>query len=116
MENFKIWLSENLSWFGFVLMCLTGSIVAHIKAYEAANSIWTIRQHYWGLIRRMIYGAMAGMMVYALHLEYNWSGPLSFVATGISSIFASDFFDFLWITAKAYVRKRLGLDAETGSK
>lgn len=109
MDNFRAWLTENLSWLGFVLMCLMGSVVAHIKAFEAANVEWTFKQHYWGLIRRMIYGAMAGMIVYALHLEYNWSGPLSFVATGISSIFASDFFDFLWITAKAAVRKRLGL-------
>jgi len=49
-------------------------------------------------------------MVYQLHIEYQWSGPLSYVATGISAIFASDMFDFLWITVKAYVRKRLGLE------
>lgn len=109
MDGVKLWLSENFAWFGFVVMCILGSIVAHIKSYEAANATWTIHQHFWGLVRRGVYGGMAGLMVYYLHLEYQWSQPLSYVGTGIAAIFASDFFDFLWITAKEYVRKKLGL-------
>lgn len=109
MDGFKQWMTENLSWMGFLLMCVLGSIVAHVKAYEAVGVEWGLRQHAWGLVRRLIYGATAGLMVYALHLEYHWSQPLSFVGTGIASIFASDFFDFVWTTGKAWIRKRLGV-------
>jgi hypothetical protein len=110
MSALEIWLAKNLSWLGFVVMCVLGSIVAHIKNYESANVEWTVRQHFWGLVRRGIYGAMAGLMVYYLHLEYQWSGPLSYVITGIAAIFASDVFDFMWITGKAWIRKKLGLE------
>lgn len=116
MAALEIWIVKNLGWLGFVIMCVLGSIVAHIKSYEASNVEWSVRQHFWGLFRRLIYGTMAGLMVYQLHIEYQWSGPLSYVATGISAIFASDMFDFLWITVKAYVRKRLGLEAQNDNQ
>ena len=114
MEQIKIWVSENLSWLGFLVMWVMGSIVAHLKAYESSSVEWTMRQHTWGLMRRLIYGTLAGLMVYQLHIEFKWSDPLSFVATGISAVFAADFFDFLWITAKAWARKKLGLDQPNG--
>lgn len=109
VQLLKAWLIENATIFGFGIMMILGGLVAHIKAYEASAIEWTLRQHSAGIIKRMIYGATAGLMVYYLHLEYSWSQPLSFVATGIASIFASDFFDFLWVTAKEWVRRKLGL-------
>lgn len=115
MAALEIWFIKNLGWLGFVIMCVLGSIVAHIKAYETANVEWSVRQHFWGLFRRLIYGTMAGLIVYQLHIEYQWSGPLSYVATGICAIFASDMFDFMWITGKAWVRKKLGLDNGGGN-
>ena len=116
MAAIEIWFVKNLGWLGFVIMCVLGSIVAHIKAYETANVEWSVRQHFWGLFRRLIYGTMAGLMVYQLHIEYQWSGPLSYVATGISAIFASDAFDFLWVVIKAKARKILGLEAQNGDQ
>lgn len=115
MAALEIWFAKNLGWLGFVVMCVLGSIVAHIKNYEQSNREWTIREHLWGLLRRGIYGALAGLMVYYLHLEYRWSEPLSYVGTGIAAIFASDFFDFLWVTAKAWVRKKLGIDSNNAN-
>jgi len=109
MDAIKGWLNGNIAWIGFVVMCILGSVVAHVKSYEAANAEWTVKQHFWGLVRRVLYGSMAGLMVYNLHVEFEWSEPLSYVGTGIAAIFASDFFDFIWITVKAYIRKRLGL-------
>ena len=97
MAALKLWMVENLSWLGFVIMTILGSVVAHIKAYEAANMEWAVSKHFWGIVRRMIYGATAGLSVYFLQIEYHWSQPLSFVGTGIATIFAADFFDFLWI-------------------
>ncbi len=116
VQALKLWLAENISWLGFVVMTVLGSVVAHIKAYEAAAVEWALHVHFWGIVRRIIYGTLAGLMVYNLHIEFQWSQPLSFVGTGIATIFASDFFDFLWITAKEWVRKKLGLSPEKGEK
>lgn len=116
VQALKLWLAENISWLGFVVMTVLGSVVAHIKAYEASAVEWALNVHFWGIVRRMIYGTLAGLIVYNLYIEYHWSQPIAFIVTGITTIFASDFFDFLWITAKDYIRKKLGLSPEKGEK
>lgn len=110
MAALEIWALKNLGWLGIALMCVLGSIVAHIKKYEASNVEWTARQHFWGIVKRLIYGALAGMMVYQLHLEYQWSGPLTYVFTGIVAIFASEFFDLLFFL----VKRKLGFNDNGG--
>lgn len=97
MTALELWIFKNLGWLGFVIMFLLGSVVAHVKTYEASNRVWTVSEHFWGLVRRIIYGSMAGIFVYLAHLEYQISDPLSYICTGIAAIFASDFFDFLWV-------------------
>jgi hypothetical protein len=108
MAAIEIWVIKNLGWLGFVVMCILGSVVAHIKAYEESKVEWTVRKHVWGVIRRLVYGATAGLMVYQLHIEYSISGPLAHVATGVVAIFASDFFDLLW----NIVKRRIGFNTE----
>lgn len=110
MAALELWIVKNLGLVWLAVMVILGSLVAHLKSYEASAVEWTARQHFWGIVRRLIYGTMAGIFVYWLRIEYGWSEPLSHVITGIAAIFASDAFDFLWITGKAYVRKKLGLD------
>ena len=109
MAALEVWFAKNLGWLGIVVMCMLGSVVAHIKNYEQSNREWTVKEHFWGLIRRVIYGAMSGLIVYNLHIEYRWSEPMTYIITGVTAIFASDFFDFLWVTAKEWARKKLGL-------
>lgn len=110
MASIEVWLAKNLGWLGFVIMCILGSVVAHIKKYEASDVQWTPRQHFWGIVRRLFYGALAGIMVYMLHIEYQWSGPLTYVFTGIVAIFASEFFDLLFFL----VKRKLGLNSNGG--
>jgi len=110
LEILGIWVMKNLGLLGIALMVILGSLVAHLKSYEASTVEWTTRQHFWGIVRRLIYGTMAGFLVYFLRQEYHWSEPLSHVITGIAAIFASDAFDFLWVVIKAKARKILGLE------
>ena len=105
MLALEIWIAKNLGWIGFIIMFLLGSVVARVKNYEQSNREWTVREHFWGLVRRVIYGAMAGIFVYLMHLEYRWSEPMSYIFTGIAAIFASDLFDFLWVK----MREKLSL-------
>lgn len=112
MAALEIWAVKNLGLIGLAIMVILGSLVAHLKSYEASNVEWSTKQHIGGIIRRLIYGTMAGFIVWNLRLEYGWSEPLSHVITGISAIFASDAFDFLWITGKAWVRRKLGLSED----
>lgn len=108
MAALELWLAKNLGWLGIAVMCILGSIVAHIKKFEASDTEWTTRQHFWGIVRRLFYGALAGIMVYLLHLEYGWSGPLTYVFTGIVAIFASEFFDLLFFL----VKRKLGFNGD----
>ena len=112
MAALELWIVKNLGLVGLAVMVILGSLVAHLKSYETSAVEWTAKQHFGGIVRRLIYGTMAGCIVYFLRLEYGWSEPLSHVITGIAAIFASDAFDFLWITGKAYVRKKLGLSED----
>lgn len=114
MAALEIWIAKNLGLLGVVVMIVLGSLVAHVKNYESSKREWSKNEHFWGIIRRMIYGSMAGIIVYQLHLEYHFSQPRAFIYTGIAAIFASDMFDFLWITSKAWVRKKLGLENDNG--
>ncbi len=105
MAALEIWILKNLGFIGVAVMVILGSTVAHIKNYEQSNREWSTREHFWGLVRRMIYGSMAGIFVYLLHIEYHFSEPMSYIFTGIAAIFASDLFDFLWIK----MREKLSL-------
>jgi len=116
MAALEIWAVKNLGLIGIALMVILGSLVAHLKNYEASSVEWTAREHFWGIVRRLIYGTMAGFLVYFLRQEYHWSEPLSHVITGIAAIFASDAFDFLWVVIKAKARKILGLEAQNGDQ
>jgi len=112
MAAIELWAVKNLGLIGLAIMVILGSLVAHLKSYEASNVEWSTKQHIGGIIRRLIYGTMAGFVVYFLRQEYHWSEPLSHVITGIAAIFASDAFDFLWVVIKAKARKILGLEAQ----
>lgn len=114
LEIAAVWVTKNLGLLGISVMVILGSLVAHIKQYEQSTVEWTARQHFWGIIRRLIYGAMAGFIVWNLRIEYGWSEPLSHVITGIAAIFASDAFDFLWLVIKSKARKYFGLGSSDG--
>lgn len=116
MAAVEIWLAKNLGLLGIALMVVLGSLVAHLKSYEASAVEWTARQHFWGIVRRLIYGTMAGIFVYWLRIEYGWSEPLSHVITGIAAIFASDAFDFLWLVIKSKARKYFGLGEQNDNQ
>lgn len=105
MSVLEIWIAKNLGMLGAVVMVILGSLVAHVKRYEASEREWSIKEHVGGIFKRLLYGSMAGIFVYLLHLEYHFSEPMSYIFTGIAAIFASEWFDFLWVK----VREKLSL-------
>jgi len=105
MTALEIWIAKNLGVIGAVVMVVLGSLVAHVKRYEASEREWSVKEHVGGIFRRILYGTMAGIFVYLLHLEYKFSEPMAYIFTGIAAIFASEWFDFLWVK----VREKLSL-------
>lgn len=105
MTALEIWIAKNLGFIGAVVMVVLGSLVAHVKRYEASEREWSVKEHAGGIFKRLLYGSMAGIFVYLLHLEYHFSEPMAFIFTGIAAIFASEWFDFLWVK----VREKLSL-------
>ena len=116
MAALELWIVKNLGLVGLAVMVILGSLVAHLKSYEASAVEWTARQHVWGIIRRLVYGAMAGFIVWNLRLGCGRSEPLSHVITGIAAIFASDAFDFLWLVIKSKARKYFGLGEQNDNQ
>ncbi len=112
MSEFELWVKANLSWAGFVIMTVVGSIVAHIKAYEASESEWPATKHFWGIVKRLFYGCFAGMIVYFAHSYFEWDEKLSFIATGICSVFAPDLFDFIYKLGKKWIQKFIRVEVE----
>jgi len=107
MTALEIWIAKNLGFIGAAIMVILGSLVAHVKRYEASEREWSVKEHLGGVFKRLLYGTMAGIFVYLLHLEYraSFSEPMAFIFTGIAAIFASEWFDFLWVK----VREKLSL-------
>lgn len=105
MTALELWIAKNIGLIGGAIMVVVGSLVAHTRSYEDSKREWTVREHFWGIVRRLLYGTMAGMFVYLLHLEYHFSEPMAFIFTGIAAIFASEWFDFLLVK----VREKLSL-------
>lgn len=97
MSALEIWIAKNLGFIGAAIMVILGSLVAHVKRYETSDHEWSVREHIGGIFKRLLYGTMAGIFVYLLHLEYHFSEPMSYIFTGIAAIFASEWFDFLWV-------------------
>lgn len=112
MSELEIWIKANLSWVGFLVMVVVGSVVAHIKAYEVSEMEWPLSKHFWGIIKRLFYGCFAGLMVYFAHIYFQWDEKLSFIATGICSVFAPDLFDFIYKLGKRWLQKFLGVEVE----
>lgn len=112
MSGIEIWLKGNISWLGFVMMTTIGSVVAHIKAFEASDIEWTYSKHIWGIITRVIYGVFAGLIVYFAHGYFGWDEKLSFIATGLCCVFATDVVDFWYKLGKKWFQKVVGVEVE----
>jgi len=112
MSGIELWIKTNLSWVGFVVMTVVGSIVAHIKAYEASEVEWPFSKHFWGIVKRLFYGSFAGLIVYCAHDYFHWDQKLSFIAAGICSVFAPDLFDFIYKLGKKWIQKFIGVEVD----
>ena len=110
MSEIEIWLKTNISWLGFVMMTMIGSAIAHIKAFEASDEEWSYAKHVGGVIVRFIYGIFAGLIVYFAYQYYGWNEKLSFIATGLCCVFATDVVDFWYKLGKKWFQKFTGID------
>lgn len=71
-------------------MALLGGAIAHIQNFERATTHWSFTAHFLGATASLVKAFFIALIIYYLHVEYRWSEPLSFVATGVLSVFASD--------------------------
>lgn len=116
-DDWPAWLKSNLPWLGFIVMWILGGTIGHIKAWQKAGVPMTVKQHFAGLFVRLFMAAFVSFIVYCLHVGLGWDNiMISFVVAGISSVFASDFIDFLWFIGKERGRSVLGLPPEYGER
>ena len=104
--NIKGWVAENIAWLGFWVMCTIGSVVGHIKAYEASNTLWPVKKHAWDLVRRACYGGFIALVVAFTYKYFGLSQEVAFVMTGILSVFGSESIDFMYEKVKERISKK----------
>lgn len=108
------WIKANISWLGFVVMCILGGTVGHIKAWQKAAAAgappMSWKQHAAGMVVRLIFAAFVTIIVYFLHVGLGWDNlMISFVVAGIAAVFASDVVDLLWYFGQEKARVMFGL-------
>jgi hypothetical protein len=99
------WVQTNAYWLGYAVMALLGGAISHQLAFEKADITWTFNRHLQKLIGCWTKAAFIALVIYYLAQEYKWSGPLSFVATGVFSVFGTEAIT----TFYQFMKKRMGL-------
>ncbi len=102
----KGWIADNLSWLGFIVMACIGAIVGHVKAYEASNVEWTLKQHLKGLAINLFYALFIALVICFTYKYTGASEPIAFVTTGVLSVFGSKTIDLLYEIARQKALKR----------
>lgn len=101
----KAWIIENANWVGFAAMSFIGSVVGHIKAYEASAVEWPIKKHFWDLFKRCSYAVFIALIIYLGYDYFKIAQPIAFILTGIFSVFGSETIDFFYERAKVWFVK-----------
>jgi len=102
----KLWIAENFSWLGFVIMGLVGAAVGQLKAFEASTVEWPVRKHFCDYVRRSVYASFIGLTVYLLYPYAGIPSPVAFIVTGILSVFGSESIDFMYEKVKERISKK----------
>lgn len=111
IAQIKLWIAENFSWLGFVIMGLIGAAVGQLKAFEASTVEWPVRKHFCDYVRRAVYASFIGLTVYLLYPYAGIPSPVAFIITGILSVFGSESIDFMY----AQLKDRLARKNQQGS-
>ena len=113
----KEWLLRHAPWLSFVVIAVIGGIVAHVREWDVLHPGYTFKQHVLMLLRRSIMASLAGLLWYFLTEGMQWqNSPFAFMGAAIVGLFASEFFDLLWVIGKRMFLQNAHLPDNTGSK
>jgi hypothetical protein len=102
------WIGANGYWLGYATMALLGGAISHQLAFEKTDVDWVWSKHVQVLLGCWTKAAFIALVIFYLSQEYKWSGPLSFVATGVFSVFGTEAIT----TFYQFLKKRLGMGGE----
>jgi uncharacterized membrane protein YeaQ/YmgE (transglycosylase-associated protein family) len=97
--------SDEWAWVGFIVTAIIGGIVGYIKSYEQSGVEQDLRTKVWGIIRRVIMAGFAGWLCYQLTIAYTLSNSWGHILSGISGMFAAEFFEVLWLIVSARMKQ-----------
>jgi len=106
-----LWLQTNSS---FITMAFVGACVAYIKAYEAKDERQTTGWHLYTFGVKLCYAAFISMVVFHAHTAWNGNLQLSFILTGLLSIFAEDAVTLMWLAVRRNFMINTGVNRKGG--
>ena len=114
-------LDEISAILGLALMVVLAATAAYIKAYERANTEWRVGKHVSTWLIKVFYAGFSGMLVwYAAKsvIAYGWHVPEPVIPLiiGIAAFGGAEFLDFVFVTLKDWIRKKLGLQPQEQEK
>lgn len=98
-------MKDEYAWIGFVVTAMLGGIVGYIKQYEMLTIELSISQKFWGIARRVFMAGFAGWMMWQFSLEFKFSSAWGHIMSGITGMFAAEFFEVVWLVVKSRIEK-----------
>ena len=92
------WLKENSTWLSFALMAVLGALIGHVKAFQSMGRPRSTRWHLYSISVKVLYSIFISLIIYFAHTYFGWKEQISFILTGVCSVFSDRFVDKLWAT------------------
>jgi L-serine deaminase len=99
-------MKDEFAWIGFVVTAMVGGVVGYIKQYEILPIEQSTAQKLWGISRRVFMAGFAGWMVWQFSIEFKFSSAWGHILSGITGMFAAEFFEVVWVAVKSRIEKK----------
>ena len=114
-------LDEVSALLGTALMVVLAATAAYIKAYEKAEIEWPVKRHIGTWLIKMFYAGFSAMLVWygaksAIAYGFHIPEPVIPFVIGVAAFAGADFIDFLFVTMRDIIRRKLGLEPKEQEK
>lgn len=96
---------------GFMLVGMAGAFVGHARWTLARErdkpdaEVLPLRQHVCMILRALLMAEFVTMILFLIWTEQGWSWTWGLVVGAISSVFAADAIEIMWVSISAWLKR-----------